>query len=100
MAKTVSPSRRKPAARKQKTSKSNAKKEHPPTAKKSAPAENADRFPIVGIGASAGGFESVMTLLRALPGDTGMAFVVLLHLEPKHSRKLGDLISRAKQMRV
>ena len=37
-------------------------------------------FPIVGIGASAGGVEALTHLLRALPPDTGMAFVVVFHL--------------------
>ena len=57
-------------------------------------------FPIVGVGASAGGFESVMTLLRHLPADTGMAFVVVLHLDPHHKSKLTELVARATAMPV
>ena len=39
-------------------------------------------FPIVGIGASAGGLEAFTELLKALPLDTGMAFVLVQHLNP------------------
>jgi two-component system CheB/CheR fusion protein len=55
-------------------------------------------FPMVGIGASAGGFESVMKLLKILPPDTGMAFVVVLHLDPRHESKLTELVARATPM--
>src|SRR5258706_15847483 len=41
-------------------------------------------FPIVGVGASAGGLEAFTELLTALPVDTGMAFVLVQHLEAKH----------------
>ena len=37
-------------------------------------------FPVVGIGASAGGMDAVTQLLRALPNDTGLSFVVIQHL--------------------
>src|SRR5256885_16012951 len=52
-------------------------------------------FPVVGVGASAGGFEAVMNLLKHLPVDTGMAFVVGLHLDPRHKSKLTELVARA-----
>ena len=39
-------------------------------------------FPIVGVGASAGGLEAFTHLLKALPADTGMAFVLVQHLAP------------------
>ncbi len=41
-------------------------------------------FPIVGIGASAGGLEAFIQLLEALPSDTGMAFILIQHLAPNH----------------
>ena len=37
---------------------------------------------VVGIGASAGGLEAFTELIKALPNDTGMAFIFVLHLEP------------------
>ena len=45
-------------------------------------------FPIVGIGASAGGLEAFSELLRHLPLKTGMGFVLVQHLDPKHSSEL------------
>ncbi|HEX9045801.1 MAG TPA: chemotaxis protein CheB [Verrucomicrobiae bacterium] len=57
-------------------------------------------FPIVGIGASAGGLEAAMQLLEALPEDTGMAFVFVQHLDPTHESALTQLLARATRMRV
>src|SRR5712691_672440 len=57
-------------------------------------------FPIVGIGASAGGLEALIQLLRALPADTGMAFVLVQHLDPTHASMLTEILSRATAMRV
>jgi len=57
-------------------------------------------FPVVGIGASAGGFEAALTLLKHLPVDTGMAFVVIMHLDPRHKSKLTELFSRVTGMPV
>jgi len=55
---------------------------------------------IVGIGASAGGLEAVSALLRALPADTGMAFVLVQHLDPTHASMLTEILSRATAMPV
>jgi two-component system CheB/CheR fusion protein len=60
----------------------------------------AARFPVVGIGASAGGLEAVTSLLKHLPEDTGMAFVVVQHLDPAHESALSSLLSRATEMTV
>jgi two-component system CheB/CheR fusion protein len=57
-------------------------------------------FPIVGIGASAGGLEAFTQLLKALPTDTGMGFVVVQHLAPKHESVLTEILSRATKMHV
>src|SRR5712691_10706130 len=57
-------------------------------------------FPIVGIGASAGGLDAFIQLLRALPADTGMAFVLVQHLDPTHASVLTEILSRATAMRV
>src|SRR5262245_37762753 len=57
-------------------------------------------FPIVGIGASAGGIEAQTQLLRALPANTGMAFVLVQHLDPSHESMLADILSRATSMPV
>jgi two-component system CheB/CheR fusion protein len=50
-------------------------------------------FPVVGIGASAGGLEAFSTLLRALPSEPGLAFVVVQHLAPHHESALPSLLS-------
>src|SRR5580698_5879207 len=56
--------------------------------------------PVVGIGASAGGLEAFRQILSALPIDTGLAFVLVQHLEPKHDSVLTTLLSRATKMPV
>jgi two-component system CheB/CheR fusion protein len=55
---------------------------------------------IVGIGASAGGLEAFEQLLAALPKDSGMAFVLVQHLAPKHESILSELLSRSTRMPV
>ncbi len=57
-------------------------------------------FPIVGIGASAGGLEAFLDLLRDLPQDTGMGFVFVQHLDPTHGSALAALLARATAMQV
>jgi two-component system CheB/CheR fusion protein len=52
-------------------------------------------FAVVGIGASAGGIEALGRFFEAMPAENGMAFVVVLHLSPKHESSL-DKILRAK----
>jgi two-component system CheB/CheR fusion protein len=54
----------------------------------------------VGIGASAGGLEAFIELLRALPADTGMAFVVIQHLDPHQDSVLADLLASRTAMTV
>src|SRR5713226_3182461 len=57
-------------------------------------------FPIVGIGASAGGLEAFTKLLKKLPADTGMAVVLIQLLDPKHESILTALLSRSTRMPV
>jgi two-component system CheB/CheR fusion protein len=57
-------------------------------------------FPIVGVGASAGGLEAFTQLLKALPTDTGMAFVLVQHLAPTHASALAEILSRVTRMPV
>ncbi|HTF68457.1 MAG TPA: chemotaxis protein CheB, partial [Edaphobacter sp.] len=58
------------------------------------------RFPVVGIGASAGGLEACLEFLAALPPRTGMAFVLVQHLEPHHESHLPEILARATKMPV
>ncbi|MGJ0483360.1 MAG: chemotaxis protein CheB [Methylomicrobium sp.] len=52
-------------------------------------------FPVVGIGASAGGIEALKSLFSTLPPRTGLAFVVVQHLLPEHPSYLAELIGKA-----
>ena len=55
---------------------------------------------IVGIGASAGGIEALKQLFSALPDDSGLAFLVVLHLEPSRKSMLDQILARETAMRV
>ncbi len=57
-------------------------------------------FPIVGVGASAGGLEAFMELFRDLPPDTGMSFVLIQHLSPQHPSLLTSLVQKGTSMNV
>ena len=57
-------------------------------------------FLVVGLGASAGGLEAVRKLLAALPADTGIAFVLIQHLDPDHKSMLVELLTRDTAMKV
>jgi len=62
--------------------------------------QHSESFPVVGIGASAGGLEAVTLLLEDLPQPTGMAFVLVQHLDPLHDSALSILLSRVTAMLV
>jgi two-component system CheB/CheR fusion protein len=55
---------------------------------------NPSRFPIVGIGASAGGLESLEQFFKHLPPNPGMAFVVVQHLSPDFRSVMDELLAR------
>ena len=57
-------------------------------------------FPVVGIAASAGGLDAFKALLSTMPGDTGMAFVLIPHLDPSHSSLMVELLRPHTQMPV
>ncbi|MFL5349259.1 MAG: chemotaxis protein CheB [Hyalangium sp.] len=57
-------------------------------------------FPIVGVGASAGGLEAFTQLLEHLPPDSGMSFVFIQHLSPTHISLLSQALAKATQMPV
>jgi two-component system CheB/CheR fusion protein len=59
-----------------------------------------DNFPIVGIGASAGGLEALEQFFGNMPGDTGMAFVVIQHLDPNNPGMMPELMQRTTPMKV
>ncbi|MGV3662303.1 MAG: chemotaxis protein CheB [Prosthecobacter sp.] len=57
-------------------------------------------FPIVALGASAGGMTALRELLQVLPEDTGMGFVVVSHLPPDRESSLADILARAASIPV
>ena len=57
-------------------------------------------FPIVGIGASAGGLEALELFLKHVPDGSGMAFVIVQHLDPTHKGILVELLQRTTRMPV
>jgi two-component system, chemotaxis family, CheB/CheR fusion protein len=64
------------------------------------PEASAVSFPIVAVGASAGGLEALTAFLKALPARTGMAVVIIQHLAPQHESALTQLLGRATSMPV
>src|SRR5438094_8219495 len=66
----------------------------------SAESSSSKLFPIVGIGASAGGLEAFSDLLHHLPEKTGMAFVLVQHLDPTHGSVLPEILARKKTISV
>lgn len=57
-------------------------------------------FTVVGVGASAGGFEAAVAFLSHLPGDLGCALVMLQHLDPNHESRLAELLSRKSNLPI
>jgi two-component system CheB/CheR fusion protein len=57
-------------------------------------------FPVVGIGASAGGLEALSELLTALTPETGMAWIVVQHLDPTHQSMLVELLGAKTRLAV
>ena len=85
-----------------------------PTKKKAAPAKKKSlklvrqverqkegiSFPIVGIGASAGGLETINAFFSIMPPDSNMAFVVIQHLSPQHKSIMASLMDKHTRMNV
>ncbi|MFH7320544.1 chemotaxis protein CheB [Desulfurivibrio sp. D14AmB] len=57
-------------------------------------------FPIAGLGASAGGLEALEQFLRHVPEESGIAFVIVQHLDPNHKGIMPELLQRATGMEV
>jgi two-component system CheB/CheR fusion protein len=62
--------------------------------------QGSGQFPIVGIGASAGGLEALEQFLRRMPAGSGMAFVIVQHLDPTHKGIMAELLQRITGMEV
>lgn len=57
-------------------------------------------FPVVGIGASAGGLQALVRLFENMPANNGMAYVVILHLSPQHQSTADQVLQRVTRMPV
>ncbi len=57
-------------------------------------------FPVVALGASAGGLEAIVQLLSVLTADTGMAYVIIQHLAPTHESMLSSILGKHTRMPV
>lgn len=57
-------------------------------------------FPVVGIGASAGGLDAFKKLLKAIPEDSGMAYVLVQHLDPNHESLLTEILQKVTRIPV
>ena len=94
----------KPAGSQQDEAKTRMSPERSATAvdAQAGPDRKADRFPVVGIGASAGGLAAFEAFFSGMPpdADPGMAFVLVQHLAPDHKSLLTDLIRRYTRMQV
>lgn len=64
------------------------------------PEGDVENCPVVGIGASAGGLEAFGEFLKAVPTDTGMAFVLVQHLDPHHTSSLAQLLGQRTELPV
>ena len=51
-------------------------------------------FPVAGIGASAGGLDAIVGLLGKLPTPTGIAFVLVQHMDPAHGSLLSEILTK------
>src|ERR1039458_4960443 len=86
---------------KKKPSPSHRRKKPAKVAPPETPASPANvSFPIVGIGASAGGLEALERFLGHVPAGSGMAFVIVQHLDPTHKGVMPELLQRATSMKV
>jgi len=71
-----------------------------PVADPAHPPEPDSPFPVVGIGASAGGLDAFKKLFAAMPGDPGMAFVLIPHLDPTRESLMVELLAKQTTMPV
>ena len=95
-----SDTKRKPKRTLIRTARSDKRHAEPQGADKGAGDQPNGRHIVVGIGASAGGLEAFILLLRHLPTDTGMVFVLVQHLDPARDSALSDILSRATSLSV
>ncbi len=72
----------------------------PKAAKKRSKTISKNLFPVVGIGASAGGLEAFKKFIKAIPAKSGMAFILVQHLHPEHNSTLPEILQRETNISV
>ena len=77
-----------------------SKRQSPPASARRGSRDKHASLHVVGIGASAGGLEALDSFFRHVPDKSGLAFVVVQHLDPTHKGMLVELLQRATSMRV
>lgn len=87
-------------SRKKKGAADNTRRDTKATFPTRAPVPDKEPFPIVALGASAGGLEAFEQFFKKLPSQTNAAFVVISHLDPKHASIMTQLVSRFTEMPV
>jgi len=75
-------------------------KRKPSSKERVSPPSASDAFPIVGMGASAGGLEAFTSFFTNMPADSHMAFVLVVHLDPGHASMMPELLKRHTKMDV
>ena len=70
------------------------------TLARASPFTEPEGFPVVGIGASSGGLEACTKLVEAIQAESGMAFIIVQHLEPNHASMMVDLLATHTSMAV
>lgn len=80
------------------------KSPQPRSSQRGPPAAGSGRgphdFPVVGIGASAGGLDACRKFFGAVPADSGMAFILIQHLDPTHQSMMVDLLTAHTPIKV
>jgi two-component system CheB/CheR fusion protein len=74
--------------------------DHPELIDDIIPTRGYQMMPMVGLGGSAGGIAALQEFFKAMPADSGMVFVVILHLSPTHDSTLAELLARSTTMTV
>lgn len=64
------------------------------------PSHGYGKAPVVGLGGSAGSIEALQAFFTTMPEQSGMAFVVVIHLSPDHESLLAELLQRCTRMKV
>ena len=62
--------------------------------------EDASSYPVIGIGASAGGLQALERFFKAMPSDPGMAFIIVMHLAPGRQSLLAEILAGRTDLHV